>query len=350
MNGDLRDERKLAAAPAGTHENDELISSALPYDAILSALPKDADPVDHYPYSMLRDVTDPVVDSDTAFFWHVPKSAGSNLKRVFFRCLKLTLASQTGRVLCRKQNKLWDPSTPAELRVCSNQNGRFVNVDVSKGLGIGQAKTLGLVPSRLADVIVSMEFRPASALFAPDFRGRAFVFFRHPVERVVSTFYYLAQADWEDQFNPALADMTIMDFARSKNCPKDWLVRNLLGLKKGTHASNGHLARPLTSNDMATAKELVRRKILVLMVNDFESSLLRLSKYFGWGDSRPDEKYCLNESIGTKENGVVYDRVKEGSEAWNLIAEKNRGDMELYEYAYSIYTEQGKTLFSDIHS
>lgn len=336
------------AGAEGLQEHEQPSNALVSYDTILSTLPESSDPVDHYPYSMLREYGhQPLEASDTAFFWHVPKSAGSNLKRLFGACLNLTIASEFGKILCRKQQQIWEPTDFKQLRVCSNKLGGFVNVDTSYGPGIGRAKSLGLVPSRLADVVVSIDFRSASALFTPDFRGRAFVVFRHPVERIVSTFYYLAQADWEQHFNPDFAHMSVAEYARSPACPHDWLTRGLLGL-------NGlDYHRPLTLDDARTAKSLVRRKILVLLMDDFEASLRRLTTYFGWvtdEESSSNAKECMSDSVGKKENGVAHESVEEGSEAWNLIVERNRFDMELYEYARTVYEEQGKTLFPNMDS
>lgn len=234
--------------------------------------------------------------------------------------------------------------------MCANELGRFVNVNTSYGDGIGEAKRLGLVTSGLADVIVSVDFRSAAALFDPERRGRAFAVFRHPVDRVVSTFHYLARARWENHYNPALADMTVVDYARSPFCPSDWSTRSLLGLLGQRRA--------LTEDDLAVAEEIVRRKILVLMVDDFESALRRLSSYFGWDggsggggggdDSDPATSNCVNRSIGSKENGgVFHDKVEEGSEAWDAILERNRFDLRLYDHAKTVYAQQRNTIFAD---
>ena len=71
----------------------------------------------------------------------------------------------------------------------------FVNVDTTSKRGIDRAKRMGLVPSGLVDVIVTSD--PAYAvehLFDESHKGRVLALFRHPVDRLVSKFFYLREA------------------------------------------------------------------------------------------------------------------------------------------------------------
>ena len=68
---------------------------------------------------------------------------------------------------------------------------KFVNVDTISRPGILRAERLGLVPSGLADVVVASNLNFAiEHLFDEYHKGRVIVLFRHPVERMISKFYY----------------------------------------------------------------------------------------------------------------------------------------------------------------
>jgi hypothetical protein len=67
----------------------------------------------------------------------------------------------------------------------------FVNVDTISRPGILRAERLGLVSSRLADIIVTGDLNFAiDHLYDEDHKGRVLAMFRHPVERLISQFYY----------------------------------------------------------------------------------------------------------------------------------------------------------------
>jgi hypothetical protein len=67
----------------------------------------------------------------------------------------------------------------------------FVNVDTITRPGILRAERLGLVPSGLANLIVAANLNFAiEHLYDEDHKGRVLAMFRHPVERLISKFYY----------------------------------------------------------------------------------------------------------------------------------------------------------------
>lgn len=71
---------------------------------------------------------------------------------------------------------------------------RFVNVDTQSS-ELGRATELGLVPSGVADLIVTSDLSfSLEHLYDEPYRGRVLAVFRHPVERLVSKFYYLQEA------------------------------------------------------------------------------------------------------------------------------------------------------------
>jgi len=70
----------------------------------------------------------------------------------------------------------------------------FVNVNTDTVSDIRKAKKLGLIPSRLADVITSPLFFKSLTLFNPNQCARAFIVFHHPIDCITSHFYYMKHA------------------------------------------------------------------------------------------------------------------------------------------------------------
>lgn len=282
--------------------------------------------IDQYPFSFLRDIDDPVLETDTPFFWHIPKASGSNLKHVMGTCLGKISASGDGSHICG------DPLEENELKLCHTPYGTFVNVENGNMIGVHKSQEFGVIESGLAEVVVGNKFRTTSYLFNRHYGGRAFAIFRDPIERIVSTFYYLGKATWERTYNPSYAEMTILDYAKRHHCPQNWMTRNILGKL--------HDPAELTEDDLDMAKEILRRKVFVLLSEDLETSVRRLISYLGWEIPNADAEKCVRADIGTRINNSKYPKLEEGSEAWNIIVNLNQYDIKLYEYAKQLFYEE----------
>ena len=95
------------------------------------------------PLRHFSDVTDPHrADTDTAFFFHVPRSGGSTVKTILGKCLRLVQANKVGG--------RGGHDTDARLAVLEVRESRFVNVDTTTVAGILRAAGLGLTASGLA--------------------------------------------------------------------------------------------------------------------------------------------------------------------------------------------------------
>lgn len=120
------------------------------------------------------------------------QSGGTTIKSIY-ECLGQTLANQAGadpRFGHENEDKAiafrpWPGVSRAS----------YVNVDTTNKKGILRAQKLGLVPSGLADMIFTSDLTFAiEKLFDESHKGRVMVLFRHPIDRLVSKFYYLQQA------------------------------------------------------------------------------------------------------------------------------------------------------------
>ena len=275
----------------------------------------------------------PVNSTDVPFFFHIPRSGGGTVKDILGRCYGFTQASDLGG---HKQGSL----RSASLEVMHADDGSaYVNVDTSTAEGIQKAKSVGLVESGLANVIASPHFHPAATLFNADQEGRCFTMMRHPIERAVSMFHYLAVAKWEPTYDPSLAYISIEMYARSKRLEHNWMVRFL----------SNELESDLTDDHLRLAKEVLSKKCVVGLLTRKEESFQRFEQYFGWAPKNKEQSDCRDRLMQWGwSNKHSHPEVEEGSVAWDLLYMKNSFDMKLYHYAMVLFNEQARLFEAQI--
>ncbi|KAL7488776.1 hypothetical protein ACHAW6_014363 [Cyclotella cf. meneghiniana] len=285
-------------------------------------------------------------DIETPYFWDVHFSGESVAEAIFSMCHGLVLAAEFGlrQIDYDEEN----------LQVFELDNNKYVNVDTTTPEGIARASRLNLASSHLASIIVSPLLHPmASDIFSPSYPGRMFALFRHPVDRALSMYYYLARASWDPMYNPSLAKMTIEQYAESKYIENNWLTRFLVKKTRGK----------LTHSDLLLAKKILKFKCLVGLYDEMEASLARFQRYFGWNSDSPektgeivlcrraiithgdkvlDHPISIKDEWDAKAEGVI----RIGSLPWNAIVRQNKFDMELYEYAKRLFRTQGEEIFN----
>lgn len=298
----------------------------------------------------LADLDDPMPvlpkeGGDTPFYWHVLKSGGTTVKNWYSECYQLIEACEIGALEGHGEEN--------SLQIVEiNEGQHHVNVDTTVLPGIERAAELQLIPSRVADIVFSpLLHESLDLLFSSEHRGRMFAMIRHPVDRVVSLFYYLQNADWEPTYNPAFKDMTIEEYANSTYVEANWMVRSLVNEWEG----------PITIDMFGQAKEILRRKCLVGLISKFDESLHRFNRYFGFklhiegGDlqdvdeqeATQDQYFSCMEKYHQKRGSNVHahPRLSKESDTYALLKEKNGWDMELYNYiGKELFKEQGKII------
>ncbi len=174
--------------------------------------------------------------------------------------------------------------------------------------------------------------------------------FRHPVDRVVSLFYYLQEATWEPTYNPALANMTLLEYANSPLIEANFVLRSLL---------NKYTER-LSLEDMEVGKEILRRKVFVGIVNDFGDSLAAFEAvlnlepnwhvYTEHEDVSQGRRAFVQSCIhGMKDasrgsNKHVHAKIDPNSEEFKILESKNGWDIELWQYIQELYHMQKQML------
>lgn len=191
------------------------------------------------------------------------------------------------------------------------------------------------------DVMVFSDlFRLGSMLsLAQQERGVMFTFLVHPVERAARTFEHLKAATNDVAYDPALAAMSLLDYARDRVArsggtlrESDFVVRSLAQIPTAVPLHGGHVAH---------AEQVLRDYCLVGLTDDeatTRESVERMKKLFGWRRVAGTHEDCFEEFLPH-----VHERkVQEGSEEYGLLAELNKYDMMFYENVRTIFDEQGK--------
>ena len=126
-------------------------------------------------------------------------------------------------------------------------------------------------------------------------------------------------------------------YAQSNHIENNWMTRYL------SNTMNGELTRA----HLEVAMDILRRKFLVGLIDQLEPSMKRFEAFFGW-------KYMLNPTIqetcreslftvGTNANTNSRITIpEEGSYIYNLIAQQNMFDLELYAYIETLFDEQAQ--------
>lgn len=301
--------------------------------------------------SHLADNTDPIRGRslETPFFWHVPKSGGTTLQRLYW-CMGSTIANEVG-VNPKFGKYEGELSDIVAFSPWKDNPGRVVNVDVATHEGILEAKNRGFLkePRPRVDFISTSEFQFASMmLYGPTHKARMFALFRHPIDREVSKFFYLQKATWEPTYNERWAKMTLDEWASRDRGDNNWMVRKLVGKTPRDD---------LDYDDLDLAKEIVRTKFVVGLMDKFEESVHRFNYMLGIDQSDPKNQACIEEfSTSTGDahsnrnkntivkknqfNSYSHPQAERGSDAWVSLAKIHMFDNLLYRYILELFTEQ----------
>ena len=282
------------------------------------------------------------------FYWHIFRSGGQTAKTIMGQCLGLTLAAEVGGYY---NPDLEQQSNHIPLIRAQGGDAVYLNVNTATVEGLEQASRLGLTSRYNPDVVTSpLLYEATDILFGSVERtndeaqqqpllpqGQLFALIRHPIDRAISSFYYHRKVG---TYGPDAAVLDIEDHIRMDEAETNYLVRSIV------HKSTGEVTR----DDLAVAKEVLRRKALIGLLDDKEVSLRRFKKYLGWTKLYPHQPHRDAMECETKllEYGWVNNNrhpyVDEDSETYRLLVDKNALDIELYEYAKFLFEEQGREL------
>ena len=249
------------------------------------------------------------------------------LYNIMFHCQKVFLITSSNLLVLFVKS----------LEVFQVAGRNVVNVDFYNPQGIELGRSLNVASSGKLEMVVSPYLHQSASLFNPQNNGRLFTLLRHPIERAASSYgMYLQQ---EKARNPASPPMSISDYAKSNRVENNWMVRFLSNKMSG----------PLENGDLVLAKDILKHKFIVGLLDQKEESLQRFNMYFGWNTQParnkldPTERHkCIQRNLAQApaSNKFATVPVKEGSKEYKLLLLQNSFDMELYIYAKQLFQEQ----------
>lgn len=100
------------------------------------------------------------------------------------------------------------------------------------------------------------------------------------------------------------------------------------------------VSRSVSNQSNFVAKEVLKRKFLVGLLDNKRGSFARFDHYFKWKESPKyaSEFGCRKQLMDEKY--APKHPVRKGSETWNLLMEQNRFDIHLYDYAKELFVQQ----------
>mmetsp|Transcript_29403 Transcript_29403/g.50060 ORF Transcript_29403/g.50060 Transcript_29403/m.50060 type:complete len:397 (+) Transcript_29403:118-1308(+) len=279
----------------------------------------------------------PNPEKETVLFWHIPKSGGTTLKELY-KCMRQTLAVRVGvdPKFGHHEDKEIVAFEPTGM------GATFVNVDTLTPQGILRAAELGLVPSGKADLIVttgSLNFA-VEHLFDKTHKGRVLGLFRHPVERLISKFYYIQIATWERSYRPDWKEMSVEYWAEHVNNENNHMVKTLAGRDP---------LDDVTEEDLEVALKTIHYRFVVGLTAQMEESVHRFNVFMGINEADPTNRECMNQYFGhgvKRQNSNPHPHVEIGSKAWVSLAAKNELDIRLFESVTKLFEEQQEVIAS----
>ena len=215
-----------------------------------------------------------------------------NLVKKIYECLGQTLATAAGK------GRRFIPDNNQIVVFNPYGTGKYVNVDTSTREGLLQAASKHLVPSGKVDLIVTTDVKFAvETLFDSHHPGRLFVLFRHPIQRLVSKFYYMQSAFWERSYKKELSSMSLLHWATHVNTDNNSILMKLSGKEY----------YQLKERDVREAKRTLRKRFVVGLTEEMEESIRRFNvvmriDYSSLENEENNVKSeCMNTYFGNEE-------------------------------------------------
>lgn len=195
--------------------------------------------------------------------------------------------------------------------------------------GILRAKQLSLDKTPGIDLVVSPYLYQASAqLHSPKLMARLFTMFRHPVDRAVSLFYFLQSQPKSDIVD---VSMSLEEYANSRLAENNWMTRFLTNKLQG----------PLTMQDEAVAREVLKTKCLVGLLGYKGESMHRFTRYFGWTVDGAKMEECHGKLLDWNWPAKnKHPDLEESSDVYKILTKQNTFDIRLYKYAQELFHQQ----------
>ena len=124
-------------------------------------------------------------------------------------------------------------------------------------------------------------------------------------------------------------DITFGQYVSSNQYMGNWMVHQLTGTMPWVELNDSHLER---------AKFILQKKVFVGIASQLDETMRQLKLYFGWKEKEPYCVFNFLHSMPTNTN--KHPKIARGGSEWNLVAEKEKWDLNLYYYALELFAGQ----------
>ena len=129
--------------------------------------------------------------------------------------------------------------------------------------------------------------------------------------------------------------MSLLQFSHSEWVDNNWMVRSL---------TNDFISETVSELHVEIAKEFMRRKVFVGLVERFEESMIRFEQYFQWWDDwiKKDGKIrdCQEVTMLRGKEGFTHEQVPPESDEFKVLEMHNWADLKIYEFSKILFEEQ----------
>lgn len=234
------------------------------------------------------------LESDLVIFQHIPKTAGTTLRYII--------------------QYQFSPSAICELYGSAGSHAERINK--LKNLSKSERENLKIINTHLGFGLHEFITQPYTYI----------TFLREPVDRVISMYYYYQKTQ-----NPLFQNLSLLEFVRSYGAVQNGVTKNLSGvtLKRQLLPPEEKDSVPFSEHNLAIAKQnLTNYFKFIGICESFDESLILLQRILGW-------KIPLHDKSNVSKRARNIPQ-----ETLSLIEELNALDIQLYEYAREIFTEQ----------
>lgn len=159
-----------------------------------------------------------------------------------------------------------------------------------------------------------------------------FTMLRHPVDRLVSL--YFSETGNEDG---SVRTMSLTKWIKSPEIKDNWVTRQLTNEMDGA----------LTAAHLETAKEILRRRCIIGLLESKDESIRRFLAFFKLQLNTDKAVECQDRILHwgwrNKISHVVLDI---DSPVYQMLGEMNAFDMEIYHFAQKLFVHQANLFYS----
>lgn len=262
----------------------------------------------------------------TPVLWSIPRSGGTSVRDIMGKCRGFVIVGAWIGFADR-------------LQIVYEDGMKQVTADLSTKENRIKARDQGLKDVHPNILLLSSNVFDTSDVFAGSYQAELWAWFRHPVERQISNYFWAKSLPLgHPQYHPSIQMLSLTDWAQTQFHTPNAMLAALLGFP----------TNPMgwTEMDLTIAKNLIRKKARIGLLEQKTESIRRLLHAHNVGASGARECQDRILDYGWSNKGH-HDAVGKKTVAYQLLLQSNSLDMKLYDYATYLFDLQAE-LFVDL--